>query len=628
MAQVETPIATERGGTHSDGDGSTHSDDGSTHGDSDGDGGDGTHSDGDQGEHNTHAPLEYYEYKVLDSSSYGMANDDGVINPGERIYLGVCIHNTTDKAISSVRVTLKTQSPYIDFRSDYDSLYYNKIEANNYDTACKGVTAIKNIDYSSSYAFSFDVSKSCPYTSIPMTLTIKDGEGNSYESTFNIKVEESKVDLEYYAYYAFDSSYSTNNGDRKINPGETVYLDIAIHNKGNATARGVRVSISCESPYITLTDSYNNINYGKLEGGYYKEYYDYDEDCVKNPDDITYHDCSMFRTVVAKNCPFGDVPMKITITDNSGGTYEGTFCLKVENITGALEYCAYYASDNQNNDGLISAGETAYIDIALHNKSTSLIKDVNVTLSCASSAVTLKDNALTLTEKFGNIAPNKYHSSYSYQTVVSYIETDTLEALGYCSGYNAPFSFTVKSGTAEGTQLPFTLLITDWLGNRYRESFTITVHEFSTKLTIEGFKYENLMTEDPTCLEPGSNIGLDICVGNGIARDKGTTSRVSGIKVTLKKTEHITLNGGVSEITKTYRAINVGCYKTFGENNKDSSSVGKASKDALTYLTSSANAPFVISIASDYHKGNLVIPIEITDGNEHKWSDNLTLLVK
>lgn len=459
-----------------------------------------------------------------------------------------------------------------------------------------------------------------------MTLTIKDGEDNSYERTFNIKVEESKVDLEYYAYDAFDSSDSTNNGDRKINPGETVCLDIAIHNKGNATARGIRVSISSDSPYITLSSYYNNVSYGKLEGGYYKEYYE--NNGVKNPDDITYPNSSMFRTVVAKDCPFGNVPMKITITDDSGGTYEGTFCLKVENITGALEYCAYYASDNKNNDGLISAGETACIDIALHNKSTSTAKDVEVTLSCASSAVTLKDNALTLTEKFGNISPNKYHSRYSYQTVVSYIETDTLEALGYRSGYNAPFSFTVKSGTAEGTQLPFTLLITDWLGNRYRESFTVPVHEFNTELTVADYKYENLLAEDPTCLEPGSNIGLDICVGNGIARDKGTTSRVSGVKVTLKKTQHITLNGGVSEITKTYRDINVGCYKTFGENNKDSSSVGKTSKAAVTYLTSSSNAPFVISIASDCPKGILTIPIEISDDFGHKWSDNLTLMVK
>lgn len=104
------------GNTHNDGeDGSSHEDDGGDKGDGDthSDGtGDGTHSEGDQTEHSTHAPLEYYEYKVLDSSSYGMANNDGVINKGERIYLGFCIHNTTDKAISGVRATLKTQSPY------------------------------------------------------------------------------------------------------------------------------------------------------------------------------------------------------------------------------------------------------------------------------------------------------------------------------------------------------------------------------------------------------------------------------------------------------------------------------------------------------------------------------------
>lgn len=560
-------------------------------------------------------PIEYYACHIFDDNN-SANNSDGVINPGEAIRLGVCIYNTTNEDIKGVNVTLSTDSQYLIFYSGGDARNYGTIGAKRFDTAYANKTDAAEIVYDRSYTFSFDIDKSCPYnTTIPISFTATTGSGESYKSTFNITVKNRDAALEYYSYRASDkTSTSANNNDGKINPGESIRLSVAIHNKGTAKARGIKVTLSSDNSHITFTDT-NPQKYDDLMGGYYEEYR---YGGVEDPSSIKYDFDYCFRLVVDSTCPYGNIPIDVLITDDLGNSYTGTFNITVENIDGALEYCRYSIGDNKNNDGVASSGEKIYMDVAIHNKGTSLVKGVNLTLSSTSQFVTLYNGALTISKKYDNIAGGYYCTYYG--------ASDTLSALKYYTNSSAPFVFTISDSTPVDTVLPFSLLITDQLGNRYVESFNVTVQDFNATLVIAGYKCENFTGQDPTKVTKGSTIGLDICVNNKQNGSGKASSIINNLNVTLEKPEHITFASGKTQLTANYGTINVGNYKSYGEYSNNSA--GKASLVAVTYLTSSSGAPFQFSIAPDCPAGPITFPVTLSDSYGHMWNGSISITVE
>ena len=143
----------------------------------------------------------------------------------------------------------------------------------------------------------------------------------------------------------------SNNGDRVINKGETIWMDIAIHNTGKKIFTGVNAKLSTDSKYVTFVKDPVH-EYDKIQGGYYKNSYTSDDAPLSSNQYLLYDKQTPYKFTISKNCPAGTViPFIMTITDDNGNIWTDSFNITVEKINADLKYKEYRISDNT---GIIS----------------------------------------------------------------------------------------------------------------------------------------------------------------------------------------------------------------------------------------------------------------------------------
>lgn len=110
--------------------------------------------------------------------------------------------------------------------------------------------------------FLFAIKENCPTTTVHFTLRITASNCGPYEQTFDLPVQggtfgpitiaEYKLDDDSYN-FANDSSQGDGNG--KIDPGETIGIDLALINNGSIPAVGYTAKLHLYYPGITVLDS-------------------------------------------------------------------------------------------------------------------------------------------------------------------------------------------------------------------------------------------------------------------------------------------------------------------------------------------------------------------------------------
>ncbi len=165
---------------------------------------------------------------------------------------------------------------------------------------------------------------------------LKNGDIDYFK--FNVSsLKCSKGALEYKEHKFCDSidiSSDSNNGDETINPGETIWMDIAIFNSSKVQFSNVQVNINSESDYITFDE--NSAKYGDINVGYIKTYcntkvnYYYDR-YVDSSDYAVYSsDYVPFKFTISKDCPVGTViPISIKMTEQNGYEWIDSFDITV-----------------------------------------------------------------------------------------------------------------------------------------------------------------------------------------------------------------------------------------------------------------------------------------------------------
>jgi hypothetical protein len=114
------------------------------------------------------------------------------------------------------------------------------------------------------------------------------------------------------------SVYSDNNGDKIISKGETIALSVYLKNTGTSKANGVKATFSTTSPYISGLTPTTAVNYGTMVAGssQYSNYID-----------------NYIRFTVSSSTPDGtQIPINISITDESGNVWTDSFNVTVEAI--------------------------------------------------------------------------------------------------------------------------------------------------------------------------------------------------------------------------------------------------------------------------------------------------------
>ena len=319
-------------------------------------------------------------------------------------------------------------------------------------------------------------------------------EQNGYEWTdlFNINVVKNGVQLEYLGgLYTDSTSISTdkNNGDAKINPGETIWMDIAIKNSGTSMAQGVTLTMDSDSQYITFIGG-KTVSYGRIETGFGKTFYNARNSsntgysAIDNSDYNLSETYSPFKFTISSDCPIGTViPLNLKMKEQNGYEWTHSFNLTVSKSGTDMEYSGHQYSDStsisstyNNKDGNINPGELIWMDIEIHNKGTSQAKAISVEVTSPSEYISFTANSAI----YGDVTAG-YYQSYYGSTDYYYPGTgwgsSSTDYYSVTSFSYVPFIFKISEKCPGGTTIPINMKITDIIGNEWNDSFNITIKE-------------------------------------------------------------------------------------------------------------------------------------------------------
>jgi hypothetical protein len=235
------------------------------------------------------------------------------------------------------------------------------------------------------------------------------------------------------------------NRDGRINPGETAYLDLVVHNTTSQN-RDLTVSFSPAGEYagyITVHKGSSGIS--GLGAGTYAGLTDpYGRSSAEN--------VSMFRSdnlsaaprfSLSEACPSGiTIPFTLSFADSTGDAWTETIELAVVERdksvaleTPAADNCVLREYSG-NGDAYVNPGESFYYDLRVKNTGTVSVSGLQGVLSAAASG--------------GNVT----------------IDMDTvyLGALSPGASATAAYRFTVSPDCPPGTEIPFRLSLSSWEG--------------------------------------------------------------------------------------------------------------------------------------------------------------------
>ena len=253
-----------------------------------------------------------------------------------------------------------------------------------------------------------------------------------------------------------------DNGDNIINKSETVYLRVYIKNNGTETAYGVKATISTTNSYITMLSPTTQVSYNSasttndITAGY---------DKFGNAGNTPNYYSYTVKFKVSSNTPAGTkITFDMNITDEAGGIWTDSFDVTVEQTGAILNYNNYQIVDDDNSDNMINQNETVYLRVYIKNNGSYNANGVKASISTTNSYISLLSpttqvsyNSASTTnditagyEKFGNAGSAPNFSTYTVK-------------------------FKVSNSAPIGSNIPFTMNISDEAGNTWTDSFTITV---------------------------------------------------------------------------------------------------------------------------------------------------------
>ena len=254
------------------------------------------------------------------------------------------------------------------------------------------------------------------------------------------QLEGTNANITYGSFYV----YSDNNGDKIVNKGETVRLNVSLQNTGSSTANGVKATFSTTSSYVSGFSPTSQISYGNISAGAtvwkgYSQYSDY-----------------AIQFTVSNSTPANtNIPISINITDESGNSWTASFNVTVSATGANITYGNFYVYSDNNNDKIINQGETVRLNVSLQNTGSSTANAVKATFSTTSS----------------------YVSGFTPTSQISYgnISAGSTVWKGYSQYSDYAIQFTVSSSTPTNTQIPISISIVDESNNIWSSSFNVTV---------------------------------------------------------------------------------------------------------------------------------------------------------
>lgn len=217
-------------------------------------------------------------------------------------------------------------------------------------------------------------------TSGIMDITVTAQNHIPYEGTVRII----PVNIPYVTYDSciIIDSISGNN-DRKINPGESIQMQVFLKNNGSAVATGVQAILSTSNLFITISDSIKN--FGTIT-----------QDSIVGSQ-------GYYQFLVSPNCYNNyQLNFQLNIQDNQGHNWSQPITLLVS--AGKLVYVSSFINDSApagNGNSILGPRESAKLLITLSNLGENL-NQVSAVLHTNSQYLIITDS----TASFGDISQN------------------------------------------------------------------------------------------------------------------------------------------------------------------------------------------------------------------------------
>jgi len=392
--------------------------------------------------------IQFDSYRIV-----GDNNGDGIINKGETVYLRVYLKNIGTSAAKKLKATFSSNSSYISELVPSSSINYGDIAAGSVNNS----SGYYEYEYTPNYPYTrytlrFIVSNTAPAgTQIPVNISITDESGNTWTDSFSTVVEATKAQIT----YAHHNVVSDNNQDGIINKGETVYLRVYLKNMGTSAAKKLKATFSSNSSYISGFVPTSSINYSDIAaGGVNSSYGYYENEYTPNYPYSRY----TFRFTVSNTAPSGtQIPVNMSITDESGNTWTDSFNAMVGSENAEMTYDKYTVVADNNGNRKIEKGETVYLQVFLKNIGSGAANAVKAVFSTGSSYI----SALSPT------------TPIDYGNYIGGLQSKYGQG-GYDFGTYYTIKFTLSDSAPIG-ELPISIAITDALNRQWTTSFNVDV---------------------------------------------------------------------------------------------------------------------------------------------------------
>jgi hypothetical protein len=210
------------------------------------------------------------------------------------------------------------------------------------------------------------------------------------------------------------------NGDGLLDYTEDVTLSLTLLNVGNDPSQNAQATISTGDTYVTLLD--DTEAYGDIPAG------------------GTATMTDGFELVAAEDIPDGHVvPFTVTVTDNDS-TYTSYFSITAHAPDLAL--AGYDILDGEN--GVLDPGETADLEVTLHNAGSSAVNDLDLTLTSLGEFVTVtSDSAQIASVAPGGSETATFTVVADSETPIGQVAEFNLDVSATHYAYNTSFATTV-----------------------------------------------------------------------------------------------------------------------------------------------------------------------------------------
>lgn len=204
-------------------------------------------------------PISYSSNYIDDDNeqfSHDNSQGDGnnQIAAGEKIRLSVKLKNDGNQKATSVIAKISCNNANVIFSDAEEE--YKDIEAGSVAEPYSFFTSRKD------GGFLFSVLESCPSSTVHFTLNITASNCGPFEQSFDLQIQGGTVGPITIAEFYIDDDNSNfaddisqGDGNRKLDPGETIGLDLVLMNNGTLPAIGYSAKMQVDYPGITLLDS-------------------------------------------------------------------------------------------------------------------------------------------------------------------------------------------------------------------------------------------------------------------------------------------------------------------------------------------------------------------------------------